>query len=384
MVGARVRGAVLCCLALVCLLAGVGVVAWGGGVRVAEAVGTTVEVDDATLVVGGNGSVDIWVRGFPAGAFGLGAYSIRVGFDPSQVEVVGVSPGNAPFNSPIGNILEDEVRITQFSTAWPGPTGDIRVADIEFTCIAEGQSEFALTVETLSNVNGDRIAATPVNGTVTQVSLVAETFAAQQQDPEDGVVVLPVGIVRVKNPVTGETVPGVHIGCYQARATYSPAGIQVLDVRPGDSPFDAPVVNINNAGGETSFAQYTVEGSEPPIDVARLVPRLVGCATDSYVLVVTFDVIGDTEGCGIPEEGPRHVVCQRGDIKADGVVNIIDAMFGAQYIVGHRPVQDISPLNMAGVHYDDGGGDVKDIIDCMFIAQYVVGIRDCHFDLAAQ
>lgn len=80
------------------------------------------------------------------------------------------------------------------------------------------------------------------------------------------------------------------------------------------------------------------------------------------------------------QEGPHILTFQRGDIDGDGDVDIIDAMFGAQYLVGLRPPEDIRLLNMASVNHNDGGY-MKNIVDCMYIAQYVVGLRDCWFEL---
>ena len=82
----------------------------------------------------------------------------------------------------------------------------------------------------------------------------------------------------------------------------------------------------------------------------------------------------------MPQDEPQVLTFQRGDINRDGQVNIIDAMFGAQYLVGIRTIEQINPLNMASVHYDGEDGDVMDIVDCMYIAQYVVGLRDCYFE----
>ena len=95
---------------------------------------------------------------------------------------------------------------------------------------------------------------------------------------------------------------------------------------------------------------------------------------------VTFDLIADTDGNTISEHGPLGLALQRGDVNGNGVVDIIDAMFGAQYLVGMRTVDEIGPLDMASVRHDDGG-DRMDIIDCMYIAQYVVGLRDCYYHL---
>ena len=108
--------------------------------------------------------------------------------------------------------------------------------------------------------------------------------------------------------------------------------------------------------------------------------RLIGCALESYDLEVNFDLIADAGGGDIPQEQPQVLTFQRGDVNGDGNVNIIDAMFGAQYLVGLRPIEDIRPVNMACAHHDGEDGDVMNIIDCMYIAQYVVGLRDCWFE----
>ena len=55
-------------------------------------------------------------------------------------------------------------------------------------------------------------------------------------------------------------------------------------------------------------------------------------------------------------------------------------MYGAQYLVGLRPIEDIRPLNMAGVRHDGSGGDVMTMLDCIYIAQYAVGMRDSYFE----
>jgi hypothetical protein len=208
---------------------------------------------------------------------------------------------------------------------------------------------------------------------------LAETSLSELQNT-DGVVAIETTIDRIKDPITGETLSSL-IGCYQARALYDPAGIQMLNVRPGDPPFDSPIFNIDNPGGNTGFVQYTVAGDEPPTMVAKLVPSLVGCTLNSYELDVTFDLIADIYGGEIMQMAPQKLTFRRGDVNGNGEVNIIDAMFGAQYLVGLRSIGDIHQLNMASVHHNGGNGDIKNIIDCMYIAQYVVGIRDCYFEV---
>ena len=210
--------------------------------------------------------------------------------------------------------------------------------------------------------------------------MVAETLISEKRD-SDGVVVIPCGVNRIKDVVTEETIPGVLIKSYQqASVTYNPAGIEVISVRPGDLPFNAPVVNIDNPGGYTTLSQSAVSGSEPPFTIANLVPRLVGCALNSYELTLDFSTIVNTNGGEMRDEKKQILTVMRGDVNGDGVVNIIDAMFGAQYLVGLRPIEQIRPLNLASIKHDGENGDVMNIIDCMFIAQYCVGLRDCYFN----
>ncbi len=103
---------------------------------------------------------------------GLGAYDLRISYDPAVINVTGVLGGAAPFNgSPTGNtgtpglVLLNAYQATQF----PGPTGDIVVAYVVVTAVGTSGSGTALnlTVITLSNVAGGNIAVTPAPGSIT-------------------------------------------------------------------------------------------------------------------------------------------------------------------------------------------------------------------------
>ena len=127
-----------------------------------------VEIEDTSVIVGGQGSTDIWVRDFPEDTDGLGSYTIRVDYDPVMVEITEVSPGDSPFDSPFSNILDDYVLIAAFGLDSPGPSGDVRIADLEFTCLSPGETTLVLTVDILSDVNGGTVEATPIDGVITQ------------------------------------------------------------------------------------------------------------------------------------------------------------------------------------------------------------------------
>jgi hypothetical protein len=80
----------------------------------------------------------------------------------------------------------------------------------------------------------------------------------------------------------------------------------------------------------------------------------------------------------MPQERPIALSFRRGDANGDGRVDIVDAMFIAQKVVGLRGVDTLQALNAASVRHD-GAGDKIDILDAMFIAQYVVHLRDAYF-----
>ena len=190
-------------------------------------------------------------------------------------------------------------------------------------------------------------------------------------------VMLPVNITKVNDPLTNEPIEGVEIGAYKARAPYDSDGIEMLNVRGGDSPFNDPTSEIGDR--DVSFEQ-SPEGSAPvPVAVAGLVPRLIGSAKDTYELPVYFDEIEDEEGNPIFQQMPASLTFQRGDAREDGEVKITDAMFIAQYRVGLRPLESLNPLNAASVRHDGDEGERITIHDAMFIAQYCAGYRDEYF-----
>jgi hypothetical protein len=192
-------------------------------------------------------------------------------------------------------------------------------------------------------------------------------------------VMLPVNITKVNDPLTNEPIEGVEISAYSACAFYDPKGVEMLSVREGDAPFDSPIINIHNEEGWAEFTQFTTEGSEPPVAVAGLVPRLIGSAEDAYELPVSFDEIVDEEGNPIFQQMPASLTFQRGDAREDGKVKIADAMFIAQYCVGLRPLESLNPLNAASVRHDGDEGERITIHDAMFIAQYCAEWRDEYF-----
>jgi hypothetical protein len=211
------------------------------------------------------------------------------------------------------------------------------------------------------------------------MSLVAETGIAGAIDT-DGIVVIEVKINRIKDTFNGQTadIPG-GIASYTALVTTDPAGgIDVLGVR-GAPPFDNPVYSPSTG---VLSAVSTSPQQPDNTTVVKLVIRIVGNALTPYDLNVEFQEIiaYDSPYINVPGEVPDSLTFRRGDTTDDGVVNIFDAMFIAQYIVGQRSVGEIRPLNAASVNFGGSNGDELNIFDAMFVAQYIVGTRNDYFE----
>lgn len=211
-------------------------------------------------------------------------------------------------------------------------------------------------------------------------SLVAETSIQPYETLNDKFIVIPVTVVRIKDAQTGETVTGITIKRYQARAVYQPAGVNMVNLEPGDPPFDSPVYSIDNVLGITAFGQDTVAGSEPPVTLAVLSPVLVGCAEDSYDLEISFDFLEDIDGELIPHDTPQYLTCQRGDINGDGNITAEDVTVGQQFLDGQLTLNDIWPINMASVHPDQGPGDRCKKNDVQDLEKYLEGKLNCYFE----
>ncbi len=125
-------------------------------------------------------------------------------------------------------------------------------------------------------------------------------------------------------------------------------------------------------------------GDLPSIIIFRIVAHLKDSCLVSDNLSVNVVEVSDTAGIiKNAQNQPMTLTFRRGDVQIpqNGIVNITDAMFGAQYVVGLRTAATIRLLNMASVKADGTAGDKKNITDCMYIAQKVVEIRNEYFEL---
>lgn len=150
-----------------------------------------------------------------------------------------------------------------------------------------------------------------------------------------------------------------------------------------------------------------------PLVLAMLSPYLNGSKDRSFTLQVNVsELLGRAGQKGARQENfvsgldsPQLTDLRRGDARADGVVNITDALFIAQYLVGVRELGDglakVHMINAASARYDANPsaqgvaqplaagalpakpmslsqmtGDQITIQDTLFIAQMLAGLRD--------
>ena len=218
-------------------------------------------------------------------------------------------------------------------------------------------------------------------GYATGFNLVAETSATLIQDT-DGVIAVQLMINRAKNSADGTTqpVPG-GIASYQVQLAYDTAGIEIVGVRGGTAPF----ANVPTWDPGTKTLSGTSTSASDPSNtiIAKLVVRLKGSALVSYPLIITYQRImsAGAIGMNVPAENTQTITFRRGDVNGDGVVDIRDAMFIAQYLVDLRSLSSINAINAASVKQDGASGDTIVITDAMFIAQYLVGLRDENYIL---
>ena len=149
-----------------------------------------------------------------------------------------------------------------------------------------------------------------------------------------------------------------------------------------DLPFPIAAA-IDNISGSV-----TINGSDPtgvqwPADLGHALTRLIGSASQPCSVQIAITDLSDDGGDSIavtPLSLSQTV--QRGDARADGTVDIADALFIAQYLVGLREACTVTvtnsclhSVNAASVSHD-GAFDKNTIADALFIAQYLVRLRD--------
>lgn len=351
---------------------------------------TTVVFDPTPLQLSpvGTGAVDIVVKDV-TDPEGLRSYDFTIFFDPLVVNVSSSSPGNPPFSAPNCNPIPSntgQVNCTGFQSVIPSLTGDIKIFELGITAVGNPGEMTALTItiNDLTDSNGDDIPANRVDGIVNLLGIGANPSLDLHQDLSDGATGVKIDLTRVFDPVSDMDVL-VDLGGFQSELSYQGTCINVLDVRAMDFPLTA--TKINNPGGTTVFNGLEPSGVPWPADLGHALIRLVG--SNQVTCTLTNHITSLTEKDGQLIDVPTVLSHDflRGDARADGTVNIADALFIAQYLVGLRPacttIVDTTCLhssNAASVRHDDDFDKIT-IADALFIAQFLVGLRDASYDL---
>jgi len=194
-----------------------------------------------------------------------------------------------------------------------------------------------------------------------------------------GVVVVKPNIGRLTNQADNSTLNIISgITSYTATVSGTPGGIQFLTVY-GVPPFNGPSFNATSGVFSVANTSSVIQPNNTP--VAEVAPILTGNTTTSVSMTVSFTAIGTASmpRLNLPEEYSNTITLLRGNVKEGDGVDINDALFIAQYIVGQRTLEGINALNAASVKHDGAGGDKIDINDALFIAQLIVGQRNAYF-----
>lgn len=234
-----------------------------------------------------------------------------------------------------------------------------------------------------------------IKGQITTLAATRQTWFALIAPPTEqtsatvsadsskyGIVQVGVSATTLANGTTPYALPGAAgLKAYAATASYSATGIEMKQVLGGTAPFDT-VTSVIGATQTTFNKSQTASVPVPPVTVATLYPILVGNATTVYNLTIDFTSATDTANAPIDTTGTGTSIVKsflRGDADKGGTVDIVDALFIAQYLAGNRPIADLNGVNAASPQHDGVSGDKTTIVDALYIAQKQAGLRDSSF-----
>lgn len=129
-----------------------------------------VQAGTVVVAAGGTVNVPVTIKNIPGP--GLGAYDIRINYNPAVINVTAVIGGAPPFGgAPTSNTgVPGTVLLNAFQASQvPGPTGDIIVAYLVVSAVGAPGTSSALTpvITTVSDTSGGNMPATTGNGSVT-------------------------------------------------------------------------------------------------------------------------------------------------------------------------------------------------------------------------
>ena len=362
---------------------------------------TTVEVNNGntiTLAVGGNitasatAGIPVTVKGLPdlgAPVNGMASFTFNFTWNKNVIRVDSIKQAAAASDEAwsitrgVPDNVIGKVTATGFRSEYS--TNDTILLYLGITAVGNTGDNTTITVgiTTLGDRDGIPIPALPVTAPVMiGINLVAETSISQWLSANTtDVVVVKANINRIKNTSDNATanITG-GIGSYTATVSGNASSAIQFRTVYGVSPFNNPT--FDNVTGVFSVAVVASPIQASNTTVAEVVPILTGNTTTSVNLTITFQIISAASqpGLNVPEEHANTITLLRGNAKDnDAIVDINDALFIAQYIVGQRALGGIGALNAASVKHDGASGDKIDINDALFIAQLIVGQRNTYF-----
>lgn len=314
----------------------------------------------------------------------LGAYDIKVNYDPNILIINGVLGGREPFNSPIYSIDNENgiLRANQFTSEVENTSKKITILYLNASALKIASKSITLNVTIISLIDaktGEEITPRiPISGVI-NVSYLKLTDIYINLEPAvifDNSVAIPIqmkthGILKM-DITYNVTVNVSYKGNITLQASF-----------PGESPFSS-VPSLSISKNIFTVDYVNVSGGDWNKTICYLPIILNGSAEETVEIATNITVIiRDSSGGEIKPNihlsGSLQFI--RGDANGDGKVNIADAMFIAQYLAGNRPLSQLNPLNAASVKHDSGGKDAITIADAMFIAQYLAGLRNSLFEL---
>lgn len=87
---------------------------------------------------------------------GVGSFTVEVSYDPAVVSVS--ASGTSTFDVSTSRPSPGVLRIVGYTGEYPGPDGDVRLAALQVTGEGTGTSALDVTVETLTDADGDDLA----------------------------------------------------------------------------------------------------------------------------------------------------------------------------------------------------------------------------------
>jgi hypothetical protein len=324
-------------------------------------------------------------------AAAMAGLQLNLVYDSAVARAVSVEPGALPAGTLFqGNPNAGDSRVSfviASASAFGEPNASVTLATITFDLVGPpgSMTDLVLDQVLVADTDAQPLLFTTANATIAITDPVAyQASFILHQDPVDGATGVKIDAALGGDPSNGQD-QNLLLESFQVQVTYDGNCLNILDVRGID--FDVFDVSIDNSTGVTTFNGSSTDGTAPPAALGHLLTRLVGGARQTCTMTLEALVLQDVAGntTQVEPEG-LSLEMLRGDARADGVVNIADALFIAQYLVDSRPacttVVDITclhPVNSASVS-QDGAFDRKTIADTLLITEYLLGLRDVFYN----